>query len=135
MREGQKPKRDHLKLRGFRDKNLSGTTFEPVNVVQGRGGAFRWARLAYLGVIAVVLLLPSVWLIVTVPPLWKDVDAYVQVTYPRGVMTICISLRYTVSGRGSRFCSAIWWMFFADQRPGHTGTLPMRFLPITRSSR
>jgi len=70
------------------NKDLKGTAFKPIKVVEGGGGASRWAQLAWTIAVSICLLLPSIWLLATVPPLWKDVDAYVQVTYPRGVMTI-----------------------------------------------
>src|SRR5215471_2526660 len=60
-----------------------------------------------------VLVIPSLWLILFVPPLWKDVDAYNQTVRPPGMVTIllhaplyCILSRvplwfgYLVSGAG-----------------------------------
>ena len=34
------------------------------------------------------LLAPSIWMLSAIPPLWKDVDAYVQVAHPPGIGTI-----------------------------------------------
>ena len=39
-------------------------------------------------VLVVVLLIPSIWMLSLIPPLWRDVDAYLQVTRPPGAETI-----------------------------------------------
>jgi hypothetical protein len=48
----------------------------------------RLIRLGETSVLIAFLVAPSIWMLSTIPPLWKDVDAYVQVTHPPGVGTI-----------------------------------------------
>jgi len=70
------------------NKDPKATVLKPISVFAvGGAGTSRRAQLVWAA-ISICLLLPSIWLLATVPPLWKDVDAYVQVTYPRGVATI-----------------------------------------------
>ncbi len=45
-------------------------------------------RLAATSVLIAILLAPSIWMLSVIPPLWKDVDAYVQVAHPPGIGTI-----------------------------------------------
>ena len=39
-------------------------------------------------IVFTVLLIPSIWMLSTIPPLWRDVDGYLQVTRPLGAETI-----------------------------------------------
>lgn len=39
-------------------------------------------------VLVAILLTPSIWMLAAIPPLWRDVDAYLQVTRPPGAETI-----------------------------------------------
>jgi hypothetical protein len=39
-------------------------------------------------ILLIILLAPSIWMMWTIPPLWRDVDGYGQVTGPPGVTTI-----------------------------------------------
>jgi hypothetical protein len=45
-------------------------------------------RLSEPFVLVAVLLTPSIWMLTVIPPLWRDVDAYIQVTRPPGPETI-----------------------------------------------
>lgn len=48
----------------------------------------RWRRVAALFAISAILFAPSVWFVNTVPPLWRDIDAYTQLTKEPSTSTI-----------------------------------------------
>jgi hypothetical protein len=45
-------------------------------------------KLSTTALLIVVLATPSLWLMLAVPPLWRNSDAYVQTVYPPGAGTI-----------------------------------------------
>ena len=53
-------------------------------------GGQRWWEIATLVVVLVILFAPSAYMLKIIPPLWKDVDAYSQVTAPPGEATILL---------------------------------------------
>ena len=48
----------------------------------------RLVRFVAQAILAAVILTPSIWMLSLIPPLWRGVDAYVQVTQPPGPGTI-----------------------------------------------
>lgn len=53
-----------------------------------RPGLGRRGRMLSAVLLALCLALPSFWMLATIPPLWKDIDAYLQVTAAPGTATI-----------------------------------------------
>src|SRR5438128_9052016 len=53
--------------------------------ISARSGLLRFGAPT---VLVAALLTPSMWMLSVIPPLWRDVDAYVQVTQPPGPGTI-----------------------------------------------
>lgn len=49
-----------------------------------------WHRLGVGFALLAVLFVPSAWMLGTITPLWKDIDAYAQVTAPPGELTILL---------------------------------------------
>jgi hypothetical protein len=50
--------------------------------------ARRYGAAGVVTLLLAILFLPSLSMLLTIPPLWKDIDAYIQVTQPPGVPTI-----------------------------------------------
>ncbi len=48
----------------------------------------RLVRLVAPAILLAVILAPSIWMLSVIPPLWRDIDAYAQVTLPPGPGTI-----------------------------------------------
>jgi hypothetical protein len=55
------------------------------------GSRPRLVRVVAPAILLAITLTPSIWMLSAIPPLWRDVDAYVQLTQPPGFETI---LRY-----------------------------------------
>ena len=72
------PSRDSTWSRGFYCFKAGGTS-RP-----------RLRRFGTTILLSAVLLAPSIWMLSVVPPLWRDVDAWVQVSHPPGQGTILV---------------------------------------------
>lgn len=57
------------------------------DALRGRSARTRWLKFAAL---VAILAAPSVWMFCVIPPLWKDVDAYLQVTAPPSAGTFTL---------------------------------------------
>lgn len=63
---------------------------------------------------AIILAIPSIWMLAAVPPLWRDVDGYNQVTMPAGAMTILqFSSLYCFGARLPLYAGCALDLFFA----------------------
>src|SRR5207249_8008607 len=96
----------------------------------------RWLKkMAATAAPLLILAVPSLWLIAAVPPLWRDVDAYVQTVFPLNANTIllhaplyCILSRvplwlgYLTSGAGL----AVRLGHFIKRSEEHTSELQSR---------
>ncbi len=49
-----------------------------------------WPKIVVIAAVFFILVAPSAWMLATISPLWKDVDAYGQVTAPPGEATILL---------------------------------------------
>lgn len=49
-----------------------------------------WPKIVVIAAVFCILVAPSAWMLATISPLWKDVDAYGQVTAPPGEATILL---------------------------------------------
>jgi hypothetical protein len=76
---------------------------------------FLKAGQAFLGRLPIIILaLPSIWMLASVPPLWRDIDGYNQVTLPPGAMTILqFSPLYCFCARLPLYAGYAWDSFFA----------------------
>lgn len=61
-----------------------------------------------------ILAIPSIWMLISVPPLWRDIDGYNQVTLPPGPMTILqFSSLYCFGARIPLYAGSAWDSFIA----------------------
>jgi len=76
-------------------------------------------------IVFTVLLIPSIWMLSTIPPLWRDVDGYLQVTRPLGAgVRNRLFAAQRVASKTFLLCSS---------RPDRFGGFPARRLTTPRA--
>ena len=99
---------------------LAGSASPPYNERLMKFGLTKMGQ-TFLGWLpAIILAIPSIWLLASVPPLWRDIDGYNQVTLPPGAMTILqFSPLYSFGARLPLYAGCALDSFFAHHElPG-----------------